>query len=476
MATTIDVNELIERQGVTRLARYTVFLCFLMMICDGYDFGTLNSAAPLIIKEWHVQLKDMGFIFGFTFIGLAIGSAIYSVLGDWLGRRNTIIFGTFNFGIPILATIWAQNPEQLFWLRFLGGIGMGGIVPIAYTLTSEYASQRMRSTLTTITNFGYTVGGFLTGQVAGVVFAPYGWHALFVVGALFSLALGVLLYFTLPESATFLAQKRPDAPQLPGLVRRLTGGAPLAADARFVARDVGGRHGAAPVGAQADTGGMSFPARVVHHVGQLFGEKLAWVTPLLWILFVCDSLGFFFLGSWLPVIFTQQGQTAAQAAQLASWFVVCGAIGGFGMMRFYDTVGPIALVAFPIIGAPLEILSGTPGLSFALMYWALLVVGVCLGGTHYSVYAIAVRYYPPRMRANGVSCATVFGRLGGAIAPTVGGFFLQAKMPLQELMIVATLPSIGVLVVSVGLGVLYRRYFDTRFAAVPAAEEAGAAE
>ncbi len=190
-----------------RLAIFVIALCFCMMITDGYDFGSLSVATPAILRDWHIQPKEMGAVFSVTFFGLLIGSLFYGWMGDRYGRRFTIIFGTFNFGLPVLLIIWASNAEELKLLRFLGGVGMGGIVPIAYTLVSDYAPRRSRSTVTVITNAGYSVGVALTGLVASSrsYRATAGSRSSLSAPACRS-AMAVVLAFTLlPESPLFLS-------------------------------------------------------------------------------------------------------------------------------------------------------------------------------------------------------------------------------------------------------------------------------
>lgn len=130
-------------------------------------------------------------------------------------------------------------------------------------------------------------------------------------------------------------------------------------------------------------------------------------------------------------------------------------------MRFLDRIGPIAVMALPLIGGPLEIVMGASGLPQPLLLATVAGAGMCLGGIHYSVYAIAVRFYPPRIRGRGVSGATVWGRAGGIIAPYVGGYLLSAHMPLQQLMMIAASPCLVTACIGFGLGIIYRRHFDT---------------
>jgi AAHS family 4-hydroxybenzoate transporter-like MFS transporter len=439
----IDINETIDRVGVRRLAILVIALCFCMMMCDGYDFVALSVAAPAILRNWHVLPSAMGLVFSITFIGLLVGSLFYGWLGDRLGRRFTIILGTCNFGIPVLLTVFASNVPELAVVRFIAGVGMGGVVPIAYTLVSDYAPRRSRSTVTVITNAGYSLGGVITGLVAAVVIPHFGWQSLFAIGACASLAMGVVLAFWLPESPRYLALNNPTSPKLRRLVQRLIPNEPIGTDVVFVAGDAQEKQGKSGAGTFA----------------QLFSGPRAAATIFLWLLFICDALAFFFLASWLPVVMERQGVAPAIASLTQSLFTFTGMIGGLTIMRFIDRFGPISVLALPIIGAPFEILMGMHGAPLPLILTAVAGAGICLSGVHYAVYGIAVRFYPASIRGRGVSSATVWGRAGGILAPFVGGFFLSTHMPLQQLMIIAAIPCIPTALVVLGLGSLYSKYF-----------------
>jgi MFS transporter, AAHS family, 4-hydroxybenzoate transporter len=452
---TIDINATIERIGLQRLAIFVLTLAFVMMMADGYDFGTLSLAAPAILKEWKIARTEMGAVFSITFIGLLVGSLIYGWIADRFGRRFTIIFGVFNFAIPILLTIWATTVTQLSILRFIGGVGMGGIVPIAYTLVSEYAPRRMRSTVTVITNAGYNIGAALGGLIAAVSIPAYGWQSLYVIGAVFSFIMAAVMILWLPDSLWYLAQKHPDSPQLRRLAERLIG-QPVAPGTPIVAVDPSEDR------SQKASGREGFL--------RLFEGSRAWATILLWLLFISDSLGFFFLASWLPVVMGDAGVAPSTASLMASLFVFAGLVGGFLIMRFLDSVGPIALIALPIIGGPAELVMGIHGLWQTYLLVSIAVAGICLAGIHMAVYAIAVRFYPPSIRGVGMSSATAWGRAGGIVAPYVGGYLLAAHMPMQQLMMWAALPCLTTTILGMGLGRLYRRHFDAP-ASLPISEQ-----
>ena len=72
---------------------------------------------------------------------------------------------------------------MLGMLRFLAGVGLGGAMPNAATLASEYVPRRQRPFAVTLTIVCIPLGGFVAGEMAGAdAFPHYGWRALFIVG------------------------------------------------------------------------------------------------------------------------------------------------------------------------------------------------------------------------------------------------------------------------------------------------------
>jgi len=356
-------------------------------------------------------------------------------------------------------TIWTTNITELTILRFIGGVGMGGIVPIAYTLVSEYAPRRARSTVTVITNAGYNLAAAAGGLIASWTIPAYGWQSVYVIGAIFSAIMAAVMILWMPDSILFLIQKRPNSPQLRRLAERLMG-QPVPADTQLIAVDP-----------QDETKKIKEAAGFEGFVRLFNSSSRAWATTLLWLLFISDSLGFFFLASWLPVVMKDAGVDSATALRMSSLFVFAGLIGGFAIMRPLDKVGPIAFIVLPIVGGVAELVMGVHGLAQTWLLVAIAIAGICLAGIHMAVYAIAVRFYPPAIRGVGVSSATVWGRAGGIIAPFVGGVLLDVHMPMQQLMMWAALPCVTTTLIGIGLGVLYNRHFN---APAPALSEQAA--
>ena len=99
---------------------------------------------------------------------MLIGSLVFSMVADKIGRRPVLIGATLFFSVMAIATAYAQNVPQLLWLRFIAGIGMGCIMPNATALIGEFSPKRSRVTFMMCITVGFTVGAALGGFVVAV--------------------------------------------------------------------------------------------------------------------------------------------------------------------------------------------------------------------------------------------------------------------------------------------------------------------
>src|SRR6185437_15093889 len=171
--------------------------------------------------------------------------------------------------------------------RLLSGIGIGGILPNTIALNAEFAPARFRATMIIIMFTGITFGGGVPGPIAAWLVPQYGWQVLFLVGGLVPIVVGICLIFALPESLRFLALHGRDREEIVRITRRLAPNIEVVDETTFV------------VHAEEERGSL--------HISSLFRHGLALVTPLLWIMFAINLMVFYFMNSWIPLIFTDAG-------------------------------------------------------------------------------------------------------------------------------------------------------------------------
>ena len=151
-----------------------------------------------------------------------IGGLVGGVLGDRFGRRTALLGSVIAFAVLTIADRLRQLASAMLGvLRFLAGIGLGGAMPNAATLASEYVPRRQRPFAVTLTIVCIPLGGFLASSMASLVAPAYGWRALFIVGGVVPIVLAALLWKVLPESPRYLASRRERWPELARMLRRM---------------------------------------------------------------------------------------------------------------------------------------------------------------------------------------------------------------------------------------------------------------
>src|SRR5438445_12593907 len=143
-ASPIDVADFIDRQPVGGFQIRLLLTCAAVLFLDGFDTQAIGYVAPALAKEWGLTKGALGPVFSAGLFGLMIGALIFGPLADRVGRKKIIVLSTLAFGIGALVTSTVQDVNALLAIRFLTGLGLGGAMPNAIALTSEYSPHRRR--------------------------------------------------------------------------------------------------------------------------------------------------------------------------------------------------------------------------------------------------------------------------------------------------------------------------------------------
>jgi MFS transporter, AAHS family, 4-hydroxybenzoate transporter len=430
----LSIDELVDGQRFGRFNLNLLWWSFLAMITDGYDIAALASAAPELARTWHVAAKAFAPALSASLFGILLGAPLLGYAGDRFGRRVTIIAGCAVYGLGTLATVWTSNLEQVAVLRFLTGIGIGGLMPNTIALNSELAPRRLRATLIVVMFTGITLGGSLPGYIQAWLIPQYGWRIMFWIGGLLPLAVATCLLFRLPESVKFLALRANRPLQLLAAVRRLRRDLTIADDAQFVIAS-------AP---QASGSGLK----------QIFGAGFVWITPLLWLCFACALMANYFLNSWLPLIFEGSGLTARQSGMAISIYHYGGTLGGLLVSGLLGRFGFTAIAVLCLLAAPAIAAIGLPSISYMAMASAVGLAGFCTLGAQFGNNAASGLLYPTAFRSRGIGWALGIGRLGSIAGPLAGGALIGMKLPPQRLFALAALPMLLALIACIGIAAL----------------------
>jgi AAHS family 4-hydroxybenzoate transporter-like MFS transporter len=134
----IDVQQFIDARGLSHVQVLLLVLCFLVVALDGFDIAAIGFIAPALRTEWGTTPAQLAPLFGAGLFGLMIGAFAFGPLADRLGRRAILALTVLFFGMASLASALSPSIGMLTLLRFVTGLGLGGALPNAITLASEY--------------------------------------------------------------------------------------------------------------------------------------------------------------------------------------------------------------------------------------------------------------------------------------------------------------------------------------------------
>lgn len=436
MAACIDIAAIIDEQKFGSFHLIVVGVSFLLMLVDGYDNISIAYIAPLLVQEWGIDKSALGPLFSAGLLGGLFGPPIFGYLGDRFGRKYAIICGAFFFGLFTLVQVWANSLGSMMVLRFIAGIGIGGILPITVALNTEFAPRRIRASMIMLSFVGVALGGALGGLVSSIYMGTYGWQVIFWTGGIAPVLVGILAIFAFPESIKFLSLRPARRAELVQVLSRLSPGVSVAENAQFVLSDESNR--------------AKFAFR------DLLDGRLASITPLFWTVNVVSLMVFFFVNQWTPVLLASTGIPVERAAMATGLFMIGGFAGVLAIMRPVDKFGFVAVPVLFAIAIPAVGMIGVPGLPELTIMALVALAGFCLIALQFGIIATESQVYATYIRSWGVGLCFAFGRVGSVIGPLVGGAMLARDVPVQNLFYVASALLVIGLVAAITLTPLYR--------------------
>lgn len=431
----LNITKFIDEQPLSPFQATIVMLCFLVVAIDGFDTAAIGFIAPAIRAEWHLAAAQLAPLFGAGLAGLMAGAFIFGPLADRFGRKSVLMASVLFFGLASLASAWSGSLWELVALRFLTGLGLGGAMPNAITLTSEFCPERRRSFMVTTMFCGFTVGSALGGLASAGLIDAFGWRSVLIVGGALPLVLALVLAKMLPESVRFLVMADKPRERVAAILSRITPGADLGDGAYIVAEQ---RSAASPV-------------------SHLFTPKLIRGTLLFWLTFFMSLLVIYLLSSWLPTLLRSTGMSLRTAALVTTMFQVGGTMGAIVLGWLMDRINPhyVLAASYALAGvfiAAIGSLASTPWAASVAIFLA----GFCISGSQVGANALSASFYPTDCRATGVSWANGVGRLGSVLGSVGGAAMLSMNLDMPTLFAVIGIPALVAGATMLLLGIVRR--------------------
>jgi AAHS family 4-hydroxybenzoate transporter-like MFS transporter len=426
----VNISEVVANSTFGGFQLGLCILCGLCLVMDGFDVQAMGYVAPVILKEWHVPTAQFGPVFGAGLFGILVGSLLFSMLADKIGRRPVLIAVTLCFSALTFLTARAADVQQMLVIRFIAGMALGAIMPNAVALVGEYSPSRLRVTIMMIVGNGFTAGAAFGGFIARWLIESFGWRSVFYFGAVAPLVIAVIMIFALPESLQFLVLHRKRLEQASRWLRRIDPAAPADPNLYFV----------------EETKRKGVPWIHLFHEGRGLG------TILLWIINFMNLLNLYFLASWLPTVANQAGYGIGTSVLVGTMEQLAGMIGGLtlGFLVHHYGFGTVLTTCFALAAINIALI-GTPGLSLAMLFVVVFLAGYGVAGGQTAINALSATYYPTDLRATGIGAGLGVGRIGAIIGPVVGGVLMSRHLPSQKLFLVAAVPAFVSAIVMVGM-------------------------
>jgi AAHS family 4-hydroxybenzoate transporter-like MFS transporter len=419
--TEVNVSAVIDAGSLNRYQIGVFCLCGLFLIMDGFDVQSMGYVAPALITDWKIPREALTPIFMSGLVGLFLGSMLFGMVGDRIGRRRVLLGATVAFSVFTLLSGRAESFNELLVIRFFAGLGLGAILPNATALIGEFSPKRMRiATMMFVTN-GFTVGAALGGFLAAWLIPQYGWRFVWYVGGLVPLLLLVPMYLWLPESLQFLALRRNDTREIGKWLKRIDPSASIDDSTRFVVPE-----------ARA-------PGVPIAH---LFADRRAVATSLIWIANFMNIVNAYFVASWLPTVVRDMGYSTSIGVMAGATVQAGGVIGTLAIAGLVARVGfaPMLVGCFAVETIAIALI-GQPGLSLALLFVVSFLTGWGIFAGQPALNSLSATYYPTDLRSSGIGAALGIGRCGAIIGPWIGGAMLGAQWSNESVFYAAAVPA-----------------------------------
>lgn len=389
---------------------------------DAMDLLLVASVVTAIARAWDLPRAAIGAILTANLLGMFLGAALSGVVADRFGRRAVFTGTILAYSLLTGLSAFAWSAAALGAIRFVAGLGLGGELPVASTLVSEFAPTASRGRTVVLLESFWAYGTVIAALIGALIVPLHeGWRIALLIGTLPALYVFVIRR-SIPESPRWLfARGRVD-------------------EARAVARQAG---------ITIDTAAP--PARVT--LAQLFGPALVQRTVMLWLLWIALVVSYYGIFTWLPTLLAAKGFSVREALTLNFAIAIFQIPGYYAAAWLVERAGRKAtLVGFLVCAAIGSFffagatLAAQPSVA-AVVGWGAVIAFFNLGAWGVT-YTYTPELYPTAVRATGAGFAAGAGRLVGAFAPSLVPLLLvRFGSPYGVFVVFAAVMFAGALVV-----------------------------
>ncbi|WP_330586621.1 MFS transporter [Aminipila terrae] len=363
----------IDRLPTTPMLKKILFLTGIGWMFDAMDQGMVSGVMAAIGTDWGLSTGQIGLLGSSGMLGMIIGAALSGMAADRWGRRNIVMCTLIIYGIASGLSGFAVNYPMLLVLRFCTGFGLGGELPAASTLISEYSPKKVRGRNVIILESFWAWGWILAALVAYLLIPVYGWRIAFFVGAVPAL-FAAYLRRAVPESPRYLETmgKHAEADQLVRMMEM-----------------------------QANVENLPYQAEEQHQrrneksrltLGELWSKKYARTTLVLWIIWIGINFGYYGFVLWTPSLLMAQGFALVKSFEFTLIMCLAQLPGYFSAAHLVERIGRKKVLTVYFAGTALAAwLFGHAGSTMQVLLYGCLLYFFSLG--HGDVFILIHQKY-----------------------------------------------------------------------------------
>ncbi len=418
-----SVEKLLGESGLTGFQKKIIVISGFAWTFVAMEILLISFVLFTIQGQWHFDEFTFGVLASATLVGSFIGSLILGRISDNHGRRVVFQFSVLWYSVFTALTAASWNVESLFALRFLAGLGLGGMLVVDPAMLSEFLPPQSRGRFLVFLDFFWPIGFLLALGLSFYFLVILGnaWRLLFIAAA-FPAFIAFVFRLMVPESPYYLARK--------GRMK----------ESSSVLSKVTGRR-IKPADIKPEAVGERMP------MSSLFRGKLrrsSWVTIAVWIALNFSYYGLFL---WLPTVLpANRGFDPGNVYVNLIYSAIAQFPGYLTSMFLVEKWGRRStLAAFLILGGLSGFIFAT-ATSYAAFIAGLFFVSFFNLGAWGAVYPYTAELFPTQLRATGFGMAEGVGKVTAILAPIAFGVLLGLSGN-----VIAPLTSVAILMLAGGV-------------------------
>ncbi|ENV47149.1 hypothetical protein P255_02433 [Acinetobacter brisouii CIP 110357] len=393
----MDLVSRVQRLPIGRFHYNLLWMVGLGWMFDAMDTGIIAFIMTKLVHDWSLTPVESGWIVSIGFVGMAIGAVFSGALADRFGRKNVFASTLVIYSIATGLCAFAPNLTVLLVCRFIVGLGLGGQLPVAVTLVSEYVPAQVRGRFIVLLESFWGLGWLVAALISYFLIPHFGWHIAFLIGGL-PLFYVWVIFSKVPESVPYLINRN-RIEEAHMLIQKLE------------------RQAGVEVIQEIEVQPVAHQQKVSFQ--QLWQKPFVRRTLMLWLIWFGIVFSYYGIFTWLPSLLVKQGYDIVKSFEYVLFMILAQLPGYVAASWLVEKLGRKATLAgFIGFCAVSAYFFGQANSDSEIMLWGCLMSFFNLGAWGV-LYTYTPEQYPTNIRAFGSGWAAAIGRIGGIVAPIV---------------------------------------------------------